>query len=267
VLDTTAMTPTIGSEVAIDREAMLSGAHAEELRDLLVQRGVLVIRDAHLDDAELRAFSETLGELRQGTPYEQEHKGMLKVVHIPGSYFWHVDGTYTGTPPFATVISPQVVAPEGGTTEFANTYAAYEGLSEQDQEELLSARVVHTMKAAGNNAVPEPSLEQFQGWMGYRCVHPLVWQHASGRRSLVLGATASHVEDMHFVYSYELLQRLLAHATQDDYVYRHQWREGDVVLWDNTGTMHRVRPFDLDSGRLMHRFTLEGVEAFTGAAA
>ena len=50
-------------------------------------------------------------------------------------------------------------------------------------------------------------------------------------------------------------------------MYRHHWREGDVVLWDNTGTMHRVRPFDLDSGRLMHRFTLEGVEAFTGAAA
>ena len=130
----------------------------------------------------------------------------------------------------------------------------------QEQEYLSTLQVVHTMKAAFNNATPEPTLEQFKAWQGHRGVRPLVWRHKSGRRSLVLGATASHIEGMHFVHSYELLQRLLAHTTQDKYVYRHKWRMGDVVIWDNTGTLHRVRPFDLACGRRMHRFAVEGVE-------
>ena len=116
------------------------------------------------------------------------------------------------------------------------------------------------MKSAMNNAVPEPSLEHFQSWMGHQGTRPLVWHHQSGRRSLVVGATASYVVGMHVADSHELLQRLLNHATQPKFVYRHHWQIGDVVIWDNTGTMHRARPFDLESGRRMHRFAVEGTE-------
>ncbi len=83
---------------------------------------------------------------------------------------------------------------------------------------------------------------------------------ASGRRSLVIGSSVSHVLDMHVADSYELLQRLVNHATQDKYVYRHEWRMGDAVMWDNTGTMHRVRPYDISEGRLLLRTTVEGIE-------
>jgi alpha-ketoglutarate-dependent taurine dioxygenase len=257
------LTPAIGSEVIIDADALLAGAHADEFRQLLVLRGAVVMRNMELDDDELRTFTGTIGTVRQGAI--QEENGMLKVVHIPGSYFWHVDGTYTAMPPFATVLAARVVAPEGGETEFANTYAAFDDLPADEQEYLSTLNVVHTMKAAHNYAVPEPSVERFASWQGHRGVRPLVWRHKSGRRSLVIGATASHIEGMHFVESYELLQRLLAHTTQDKYVYRHQWQIGDVVIWDNTGTMHRVRPFDLASGRKMHRFAVEGTEPFATA--
>jgi alpha-ketoglutarate-dependent taurine dioxygenase len=71
---------------------------------------------------------------------------------------------------------------------------------------------------------------------------------------------------MHPAESRELIDRLLAHATQERYVYRHTWELGDLVLWDNTGTMHRVRPYDASRGRLLHRFTLEGIEPVTSAA-
>jgi alpha-ketoglutarate-dependent taurine dioxygenase len=258
VLNTVEMTPLIGSEVKIDSKTLLSGAQADEFREMLVRRGVLVMRNIDFDDDQLHAFTATIGTVRQGAISEE--KGMLKVVHIPGAYFWHVDGTYTDMTPFATVLAPRVLSPEGGETEFANTYAAFDDLPAEEQEYLSTLQVVHTMKAAFNNATPEPTLEQFQLWQGHRGVRPLVWRHKSGRRSLVIGATASHIVDMHFADSHDLLQRLLAHTTQDKYVYRHRWEMGDVVIWDNTGTLHRVRPFDLESGRRMHRFAVEGVE-------
>ena len=258
MLETAELTPLIGSEVRIDGDLLLSGEHAAELRELLVRRGVVAIRGLDFDDSQLAAFTATIGKVRMGAISEDE-AGMLKVVHIAGAYFWHVDGTYTTMPPFATVLSPRVVAPEGGDTEFCNTYAAFEDLPAEEQKYLSTLEVVHTVKAAYNHAVPEPTLEQFQQWQG-RAVRPLVWRHRSGRRSLVVGATASHVVGMHVAESHELLERLTAHMTQDRYVYRHKWRMGDVVVWDNTGTMHRVRPFDLSSGRLMHRFAVEGVE-------
>jgi alpha-ketoglutarate-dependent taurine dioxygenase len=265
VLETVDLTPTIGTRVVIDAETLLAGTVADELRALLVRRGVLVIRGVELDDDQLRVFSATLGELRMGTVYEQANAGMLKVFDIPGTYFWHIDGTYTGLPPFATVLTARVVAPEGGSTEFANTYASYDDLPADEKEYLETLEVVHTMMAGSVNAVAEPTLEQFQSWMGHKQTHPLVWQHNSGRNSLLIGATASHIVGLHLADGRALLDRLTAHATQDQYVYRHQWELGDIVVWDNTGTMHRVRPFDVSSGREMHRFTLEGIEPVVGA--
>ena len=258
MLKTIALSPRIGSEVAIDAETLLAGTHADEIRALLVERGALVMRGLDLSDDDLRTFTGTIGTVRQGAI--QEENGMLKVVHIAGSFFWHVDGTYTRVPPFATILAPRVIPEEGGNTEFANTYAAFDDLPKDEQDYLSTLNVVHTMKAAHNYAVPEPSVEQFQTWQGHRGVRPLVWHHKSGRRSLVIGATASHIEGMHFSDSQELLQHLLTHTTQDKYVYRHKWKMGDVVIWDNTGTMHRVRPFDLSSGRKLHRFAVEGTE-------
>jgi alpha-ketoglutarate-dependent taurine dioxygenase len=258
VLNTRELTPLIGSEVVIDPKALLAGVHADEIRELLIRRGVLVMRGLDLDDGQLAAFTATIGKIRQGAMHEEN--GMLKVLSIPGTHFWHIDGTYTDPPPFATVLAPRVLAPGGGDTEFANTYAAFDDLPPDEQEYLSTLEVVHTMKAAMNYAVPEPTVEHFQSWQGHRGVRPLVWRHKSGRRSLVIGATASHILGMHFADSYELLQRLLLHTTQDKYVYRHRWALGDVVVWDNTGTLHRARPFDLTSGRQMHRFAVEGLE-------
>jgi alpha-ketoglutarate-dependent taurine dioxygenase len=258
MLITKDLSPLIGSELVIDADSLLAGTHAAEVRELLVKRGVLLIRGLDLDDDQLRTFTATIGNVRQGAM--KEENGMLKVFHIPGAQFWHLDGAYTDIPPFATVLTARVLAKEGGDTEFANTYAAYEDLPAEEQEYLSRLEVVHSMKSAMNNAIPEPTLEQFKSWMGHQGTRPLVWHHKSGRRSLVVGATASYVVGMNVSDSHELLQRLLNHVTQPKFVYRHQWQIGDVVVWDNTGTMHRACPFDLESGRLMHRFAVEGTE-------
>ena len=110
---------------------------------------------------------------------------------------------------------------------------------------------------------PEPSSKELQQWMARgQNVLPLVWKHRSGRSSLVLGATALQVEGMGFAESEALLVRLRDWATQPQFVYRHHWSLGDMVIWDNTGTMHRALAYDHKSGRLMHRTKLEGEEAF-----
>jgi alpha-ketoglutarate-dependent taurine dioxygenase len=91
--------------------------------------------------------------------------------------------------------------------------------------------------------------------------HPLVWRHASGRRSLVLGATAERIVGMSAAEGRALLDRLLEWATQPRFVYRHHWQVGDLVIWDNRGTMHRALPYSPTSNRVMHRTTLVGDEA------
>jgi alpha-ketoglutarate-dependent taurine dioxygenase len=122
------------------------------------------------------------------------------------------------------------------------------------------------MQAALFPAKRDCTPEEFAVWSSYpQRSHPLVWHHKSGRKSLVLSTSGAYIEGMHPAESHDVLQRLMAHTTQDKYVYRHKWQLGDLVIWDNTGAMHRVLPFDKESGREFHRFTLNGEEPITAA--
>jgi len=277
-LESTDLTPRVGSEFRIDREALLSGAHARKIRDLLVARGVIIARGLHLTDDEQRQLARSLGDLRLGTVKKEGDEGLMKVTFDEkvnpeyakfffGSQLWHMDGTYEEVPPFATLLTPRVLSETGGQTEFANNYAAYEDLPDDEKTFLDGLSVVHTMQAALFPGKRDCTVEEFALWHSYpNRVHPLVWHHKSGRRSLVLSTSASHVVGMHPAESHDLLQRLMAHATQPQYVYRHAWQMGDLLIWDNTGTMHRVLPFPAESGRQLHRFTLNGEEPVSAAA-
>jgi alpha-ketoglutarate-dependent taurine dioxygenase len=89
---------------------------------------------------------------------------------------------------------------------------------------------------------------------------PLVWKHLSGRKSLLLGNSAHHVVGMDPLEGKGLLIRLRDWATQPEFVYSHTWKVGDLVMWDNTGSLHRVIPYEVDSKRMLHRTKLEGEE-------
>lgn len=272
------LTPRVGSDLKIDLQSLLSGEHAADIRRLLVERGVIVIRDMPMTDEQHRQFARTLGDLRLGTVKKEGDEGLMKVTldekenpdyarFFFGSLLWHMDGTYEEIPPFATVLRPKVLANEGGDTEFVSNYAAYEDLADDDKARLDRLKVVHTMQAALFPAKPTCSPEEFAVWCAYpERAHPLVWRHKSGRKSLVLSTSGSHVVGMHPALSHDLLQRLMTHATQEKYLYRHKWRPNDLLMWDNTGTMHRARPYDEASGRMLARFTLNGEEPITGVA-
>ena len=163
----------------------------------------------------------------------------------------------------ASLPSKVLPATGGGDTEFCNTYAACDDLTDEDKHDLEDLRVMHSTWNTLLYYDPEPSIKTLRRMMaiGDREL-PLVWTHRSGRKSLVLGCTAHHVMDMDFRKSAELLVRLRDWATQPQFVYRHRWSVGDLVIWDNTGTMHRAMPYDQDSGRLLNRTKLDGEEPF-----
>jgi alpha-ketoglutarate-dependent taurine dioxygenase len=280
------LSPRMGSRVEIARADLLSGACAAQIRALLDQRGILLFRRAAPSDDELRAIARTLGDLRiggskrgaDGATLKEGDEGLLKVsldpdvnpeyaAFLPGNHLWHMDGTYEEVPPLATLFTPYRLSKTGGDTMFANTYAAFEDLPAAEQARLSSLSVVHTMTAALFPAMRECTPEQFAVWHSYpKRSHPLVWHHRSGRKSLVLSTSGSHIEGMHPAESHDLLEALMRHATQDKYTYRHKWTLGDLVIWDNTGAMHRAMPFDLESGREFHRCTLNGEEPVRAAA-
>jgi alpha-ketoglutarate-dependent taurine dioxygenase len=264
------LTANIASEVHATKDELLSGVHPEALRDLLERRGVLVFPQIGFTDEEQVEFTQTLGTFAAERTGEQVYSVTLDTNvnqladYLKGSLYWHIDGTMNEVPIRASLLSSKVVCPDGsGDTEFANTYAAYDALDDVDKQALESLRVMHSAWNTLFYYEPEPSFKTLRTMMaiGDREL-PLVWNHRSGRKSLVLGCTARHVVDMDFRKSVELLVRLRDWATRPEFVYRHTWSVGDLVIWDNTGTMHRATPYDPASGRLLHRTKLEGEEPF-----
>lgn len=261
------LTPRIATQVDSDAQTLMGGSHAKEIRALLEQRGVLVFRRANLTDEQQIAFARTLGGV-----IEQGEKGIFKVTldtkenvmadYLRGTILWHIDGFSDDVPTLASMLSARRLSPEGGQTEFANTYAAFDDLPESRKQELQKLRVVHTMIATQRDVFPNPTPQMRAAWARFADkIHPLVWTHRSGRKSLVLGSSASHIVGLSMEAGRALLDELLAWATQPRFVYRHEWSVGDLVIWDNTGCMHRVEPYPADSGRMMHRTTLVGEEA------
>lgn len=269
-LKTRDLKPRIGTEVLADKAALLSGQHADALRELLEQRGVLVFPRIGLSDDEQIAFTQTLGTFAPERSGEKLYSVTLDTTvnaqadYLKGSLYWHIDGTMNDVPIRASLLTSKVLPSDGGgDTEFCNTYAAYDGLSDEDKAELHGLTAMHSAWNTLFYFDPEPDLAHLRSMMRIGDKElPLVWRHHSGRKSLVLGCTARHIVGMDYVKSAELLVRLREWSTRPDFVYRHQWSVGDLVIWDNTGTMHRAMPFNPDSGRLLVRTKLEGEEPF-----
>ena len=263
--------PLIGSRVLAGKAALLSGEHAVELRALLEARGVLVFPRVGFSHDEQVAFTRTLGTCVFDSADEAPYAISLdpaaggNVDWLRASFYWHFDGYMNEQPILASVLCAEVVAGQGGETEFCNTYAAYAALDDGDKAALAGLRAVHALAAAQRAVEPEPSLATFRQWLQVRSAElPLVWRHRSGRRSLVIGNTAAGVIGMDLLAGQELLVRLRYWATQERFHYRHHWQVGDAVIWDNTGTLHRAMPYDPASGRRMVRTKLAGEEPVAG---
>ncbi|RYI04952.1 MAG: TauD/TfdA family dioxygenase, partial [Acetobacteraceae bacterium] len=122
-------------------------------------------------------------------------------------------------------------------------------------------RAVHSFEAAQRAVIPRPDEDMLASWRQFGSrTQPLVWRHGSGRKSLILGSTVSHIENMDRAEGDALLRRLTDWATQPRYVYSHDWKVGDLLMWDNTITLHRAQPYPIGCGRASTRVALAGEE-------
>jgi alpha-ketoglutarate-dependent taurine dioxygenase len=263
--------PKIGARVLNSKEELLGGELGGQIRELLEQRGVLVFPRIEFSDDEQVAFTKTLGTFApEGGSGEHVHKISLdpnetaSAEYLKGSLYWHIDGTRNDVPILASLLSCRVASPRGtGNTGFSNTYAAYEALSEEQKREIDDLRVIHGTWSSLFYYDPEPSLAKLKGYFTSGEANlPLVWKHRSGRKSLILGCTAHHVVGVDHRKSIELIHGLRDWATSETFTYSHEWTVGDLVMWDNTGTMHRAEWFDPTCGRMMVRTKLQGEEPF-----
>ncbi len=262
--------PRIASRVLNTKAELLDGSLGTPIRELLEERGVLVFPKVHFTDDEQIAFTRTLGaytsENADGKPSKitlNAKENPASAEYLKGSLYWHIDGTMNGVPILASLLSCRVLASWGGNTGFCSTYAAWEDLPDDRKAELESLRAIHAVWPTLMYYDPEPSLAMLTGMQSVgENELPLVWKHASGRKSLVIGCTTQRVLGVSDMKSAEIIHGLREWATSEQFSYSHEWNVGDLVMWDNTGTMHRAEAYDHSCGRMMHRTKLEGLEPF-----
>lgn len=271
--------PLFAAEITgIDLRQVHDQATLDEIRAGLDEHAVLVIRDQPFSDEEQVAFTERFdGSLFTGLEYEGgaqaapgkegpkalEQRSMLGLEKVSnlnerseivtaddrrriaklGNRIWHTDGSQYDPSVRYTMLSGRVIPPVRADTEFADTRAAYDALDTQTKKSLDGLRAFHSVVYSRNLLGFTFSREEEEKLKG--AVHPVVRViPRTGRHSLYLGAHASHIVDVLVPEGRLMLRDLTEHATQDRFVYRHEWRQHDLLIWDNRATMHRARPFD-----------------------
>lgn len=271
--------PLFGAEVAgVDLRRPVDDATFTELRAAFDRFSVLVFHDQPVTDEEQVAFSRRFGPLETlrkgavaaGSPYlvvltNVGKQGEIlpprhdQVLNGRANQLWHTDSSFKPVPALASLLSAREVPPTGGETEFASMRAAWDALPEAKRAGLEGLVAVHDF--AHSRAQIDPDFVPEDVKLSLPPVRQALVRTdpVTGRKALYLGSHASHIEGMPVETGRALLQELLAFATQPQFVYRHEWRPGDLVLWDNRATLHRGRPYEAGQHRrLMVRATVAG---------
>ena len=181
-----------------------------------------------------------------------------------GNRLWHTDASFQDPAGRYSMLSAKVVPPVDADTEYADMRAAYDALPEEEKARLEGLRVHHSIAYSRQTLGFEFSETEQDALKG--AIHPLVRTiPRSKRRSLYVASHASRIIDWPVPEGRLLLRDLIEHATRPEFVYRHQWHVGDLVIWDNRATMHRARAFDdAKHRRELRRVTTLDVEQPAG---
>jgi alpha-ketoglutarate-dependent 2,4-dichlorophenoxyacetate dioxygenase len=275
--------PLFAAEASgVDLRRPLEAATRHAIEAALDRHAVLVWRDQPFTEAEQVAFARQFGPLDLGLrkarmgSHRFAHEELIDISNVsaqgqvvkPGhaklvsnlaNQLWHSDSSFQQPAARYSMLSAVVLPPAGGDTEFCDLRAAHDALAEDLKAQIQELRAehyaFHTRLWLGDTSYTEEQLKALPPvqW-------PLVRTHAgSGRRVLWVGAHATHIVGWTLAEGRMLLAELLEHATQREFVYRHHWRVGDLVMWDNRCTLHRGRRFDLSQRRELRRTTTEDV--------
>ena len=267
----------LGAEIrGVDLRSIDEAAFAA-IHQAWLDHAVVLFRDQQLGDADLIAFSRRFGALDQapvqenGRRFVEGYPEIYVVSNVvergvaigslgAGEAVWHTDMSYLPDPPKASALYALEVPPSGGDTGFCTMYGAWDALPTELRATALQLRVKHdgTYNSGGYlraGVTPTDDPRTAPGTL-----HPLVCVHPeTGRRHLYLGRRRNAwLEGLPLDESNALLDRIWDVATADALTWRHQWRAGDLVLWDNRCVMHRRDAFDPGSRRVMHRTQIKG---------
>jgi alpha-ketoglutarate-dependent 2,4-dichlorophenoxyacetate dioxygenase len=267
-LDFRELTPNFAAEVGpIDLRTVRDEETLEQIRDGMDKYGVLVFRDQPFTDDEQLAFARRFdGELHSKTGLSAVAKnrfgndaltdisnvdaegnvvsaGDRRRFFALGNRLWHTDASFQDPPGRYSMLNAKVIPEVDTDTEFADMYSAYEALDGTRKAGLEGLRVHHSIAHSREKLGFEFSPAEQELLKG--AVHPLVRTNpTTGRKSLYLASHASMIVDRPVPEGRMFLWDLMEHATQQQFRYRHQWRTGDLVIWDNRATMHRGTPYD-----------------------
>jgi alpha-ketoglutarate-dependent 2,4-dichlorophenoxyacetate dioxygenase len=191
-----------------------------------------------------RFGNEALGDISNvGADGEILAQGDRRREYSLGNRLWHTDASFQDPPGRYSMLSAKVVPPVAADTEYADMRAAYDALPDDTRRQLEGLTVHHSIAYSRQVLGFEFSSAEADRLKG--AVHPLVRTlPRSGRKALYVASHASRIMEWPVPEGRLLLRDLIEHATQPEFVYRHQWRVGDLVIWDNRCTMHRARPFE-----------------------
>ena len=270
---------TMGAEVTgMPIHGEISPEDLAQFISFLHRYRVLIVPEIDLDPADLVAFSRRFGELEIHSRFENtlpSHRQVFCVGNVErdgmkasfnrGVEQWHADSSYRETPSDASLFYGETVPPEGGDTLFADATAAWRTLEPETQDRIEGLVAVHSLETlrqwgARHNPDRGPDVDRHAARFP-PVRQPLVRVHpATGAKSLyVCPAVISHIEGMDEAESTALIEALIKHTTQPRFVYRHRWRKGDLVMWDNRAVLHTASLFDHTLyQRLMYRTTVAG---------
>jgi alpha-ketoglutarate-dependent 2,4-dichlorophenoxyacetate dioxygenase len=278
----TGKNPNFAGEVSgIDIARGVSRAEAAEIEAGMDKYAVLVFHDQKITDAQQYAFSQNFGPMETasgdlGMPKDRRlgmdindisnldkdgnilaRDNRRRLLSL-GNRLWHSDSSFKPTPSKYSLLSARVLPGAGGNTEFADMRAAWDELDEAMQKECRGLVCEHSQLYS--RSVLGFSITDFTEEELVRLKpvpQRLVRRHpATGRLSLFLASHAGVIQGWPIPEARAFLRDLTEHATQRKFVYVHQWRQFDLVMWDNRATMHRARPFDPSQVRDMHRTTV-----------
>jgi taurine dioxygenase len=246
----------IGLVVAGLRLTEVDTGTVGELRRLLADHGVLILRGQPCDDAGFIAFLRQFGDLAftEGETPVPEHPDLNVVSNVgrttPPRSVFHVDTSYVRHPPAYTALRAVMIPAHGGETLFTNQYRAFDTLSPRMRTRLAGRTVTHVMTGLELGDDAEAS-----------ATHPVFRRHpVSGRTALYLSTpercvSISGLPDRE---ARPLIEYLYAHSTTADNTYRHTWLPGDVVMWDNGCVLHRADHAGVIGDRVLHRGMVTG---------
>ena len=272
--------PALGAEVVgLDLAESMDDETFQAIRDAWMKHLVLAFPNQTLSEEQQITFSQRFGAL------EEHHQDIIKsrsspqifrvsnvndegnmmpsdhpsVAQISLAQRWHTDSSYRAVPSMGSILRGIEVTKEGGETCFSNMYMVYDALNPATKRRITGCRARHDFGHLTKLAPVKPLTESERQAM------PPVWQPMvrkhpwTGRPSLFISPIYNDaIEGMNDDEAAELLTELTKFAGREEFVYRHRWTQGDVVMWDNRCTMHRVTPYDLNLRRVMHRNTVVG---------